>query len=183
MNGVIDLNADIGESYGLMRSGQDELISPHVTSVNIATGFHSGDPDSIKNTVNLALKNNNSIGAHPSYPDLQGFGRRYMEMSKFSIENIMTYQIGALYAFAPNEISHIKPHGALYNAAAKDIKIVEPIFNSIVNFIPSLREVLADHPNDFANFTFRSFLLIPFGILKFFLIFKFKSKYLIRYFA
>ena len=142
MNGVIDLNADIGESDGRMRSGQDELISPHVTSVNIATGFHSGDPDSIKNTVDLALKNNNSIGAHPSYPDLQGFGRRYMEMSKFSIENIMTYQIGALYAFAPNEISHIKPHGALYNAAAKDIKIVEPIFNSIVNFNPELIHVV-----------------------------------------
>jgi len=141
MNGVIDLNADIGESYGLMKSGKDELISPHVTSVNIATGFHSGDPDSIRNTVDLALQNNNSIGAHPSFPDLQGFGRRFMEMSKISINNIMTYQIGALSGFLQDKthvqgsrISHVKPHGALYNAAAKDIKIAEPIFDSISSF-------------------------------------------------
>ncbi|MBM01431.1 MAG: lactam utilization protein LamB [Chloroflexi bacterium] len=142
MNGVIDLNADIGESYGLMKSGKDEFISPHVTSVNIATGFHSGDPDSISKTVDLALQNNNSIGAHPSFPDLQGFGRRFMEMSKASINNIMTYQIGALSAFVKDKISHVKPHGALYNAAAKDIKIVEPIFDSILNFDPEIIHVV-----------------------------------------
>ena len=80
MIGVVDLNADVGESYGLMKSGHDELIIPHITSVNIATGFHSGDPDTIKKTIDLSIKHNKSIGAHPSYPDLQGFGRREMHL-------------------------------------------------------------------------------------------------------
>ena len=82
---VVDLNADVGESYGLMHSGMDSEIIPHVTSVNIATGFHSGDPDTIKKTVELAILNNKSIGAHPSYPDLQGFGRRKIDMDTNSI--------------------------------------------------------------------------------------------------
>lgn len=142
MSGIVDLNADIGESYGLMKSGKDDLISPYVTSVNIATGFHSGDPDSIRRTIDLAISNNNSIGAHPSFPDLQGFGRRSMEMSKFSIENIMTYQIGALSAFLEEKISHVKPHGALYNSASQKINVAEPIFDSILKFNPEIIHVV-----------------------------------------
>ena len=97
---VVDLNADVGESYGLMHSGMDAEIIPHVTSVNIASGFHSGDPDTIKKTVELAISAGKSIGAHPSYPDLQGFGRRKIDMDFESIENLTNYQIGAMHAFA-----------------------------------------------------------------------------------
>ena len=103
---VVDLNADVGESYGLMHSGIDSEIIPHVTSVNIATGFHSGDPDTIKKTVELALSYSKSIGAHPSYPDLQGFGRRKIDMDIDSIENLISYQVGALHAFSKDLQTH-----------------------------------------------------------------------------
>lgn len=138
---VIDLNADVGESYGLMHSGMDSEIIPHVTSVNIATGFHSGDPDTMKKTVELAISNNKSIGAHPSYPDLQGFGRRKIDMDANSIENLINYQVGALHAFSKDKLNHVKPHGALYNNAAKDINIAEAIFNSVNFFDSSLIHV------------------------------------------
>lgn len=128
---VVDLNADVGESYGLMHSGMDKEIIPHVTSVNIAAGFHSGDPDTIKKTVELAISTRKSIGAHPSYPDLQGFGRRKMDMDFESIENLTNYQIGAMYAFAKENLNHVKPHGALYNNAAVDMKIANAIYNAI----------------------------------------------------
>ena len=131
---VVDLNADVGESYGLMHSGMDSEIIPHVTSVNIAAGFHSGDPDTIKKTVELAISTGKSIGAHPSYPDLQGFGRRKIDMNFESIENLTNYQIGAVYAFAKENLSHVKPHGALYNNAAVDMNIASSIYNAIYCF-------------------------------------------------
>ena len=131
MLGIVDLNADVGESYGLMKSGKDELIIPFVSSVNIATGFHSGDPDTIKDTVSLSK--DKGIGAHPSYPDLQGFGRRFMEIPKESISNLIAYQIGALSAFLDFQLSHVKPHGALYNAACSDIGVAQAIFSSVKN--------------------------------------------------
>ena len=147
MIGVVDLNADVGESYGLMKSGHDELIIPHITSVNIATGFHSGDPDTIKKTIDLSINHNKSIGAHPSYPDLQGFGRREMKLTSESIKNIITYQIGALDAFLGGAMVHVKPHGALYNLACKDLEVAEAIFNSVDNFRSEIiHVVLANSP-------------------------------------
>tara|TARA_B100000902_G_scaffold399525_1_gene470800 strand:- start:1158 stop:1919 length:762 start_codon:yes stop_codon:yes gene_type:complete len=148
---VVDLNADVGESYGLMHSGIDSEIIPHVTSVNIATGFHSGDPDTIRKTINLALSNSKSIGAHPSYPDLQGFGRRKIDMDIDSIENLISYQIGALYAYAKDELKHVKPHGALYNNAAKDLKIAEAIFKSVDSFDSNLIHVSLSN-SEWSNF-------------------------------
>ena len=138
---IIDLNADVGESYGLMHSGMDSEIIPHVTSVNIAAGFHSGDPDTIKKTVELAISTGKSIGAHPSYPDLQGFGRRKIDMNFESIENLTNYQIGAVYAFAKENLSHVKPHGALYNNAAVDMNIASSIYNAIHCFDSELIHV------------------------------------------
>ena len=135
---VIDLNADVGESYGLMHSGMDSEIIPHVTSVNIATGFHSGDPDTIKKTVELAISNNKSIGAHPSYPDLQGFGRRKIDMDANSIENLINYQVGALHAFSKDKLNHVKPHGALNNMSSLDPAIATAIARGVNLVDPNL---------------------------------------------
>jgi UPF0271 protein len=119
----IDLNCDMGESYGAWKMGADAEVMPFITSANIACGFHGGDPATIRKTVRLALDHGVAIGAHPSLPDLQGFGRRVMKISPQDLYDLVVYQAGAVEAFAcaaGGKLHHIKCHGALYNMAATD---------------------------------------------------------------
>jgi len=119
----IDLNCDMGESYGAWKMGDDAGIMPLITSANIACGFHGGDPATIRKTVRLAVDNGVAIGAHPSLPDIQGFGRRVMKISQQDMYDLVVYQAGAVEAFARaagSKLHHIKCHGALYNMAAVD---------------------------------------------------------------
>src|SRR5712671_7866580 len=119
----IDLNCDMGESYGAWKMGDDAGIMPLVTSANIACGFHAGDPATIRKTVRLAVDRGVAVGAHPSLPDLQGFGRRVMKISAQDLYDLVLYQAGAVEAFARAagaKLHHVKCHGALYNMAAGD---------------------------------------------------------------
>ena len=119
----IDLNCDLGESFGAYTIGMDAEILPYVTSANIACGFHAGDPSVMQKSVLLCKKYGVQVGAHPGLPDLQGFGRRRMAISPAEAEVDVMYQIGALKAFcdaAGVPLHHVKPHGALYNMAASD---------------------------------------------------------------
>ena len=119
----IDLNCDMGESYGAWKMGDDARIMPLISSANIACGFHGGDPATIRKTVRLALDHGVAIGAHPSLPDIQGFGRRAMKISPQDMYDLVVYQAGAVEGFARaagSKLHHIKCHGALYNMAALD---------------------------------------------------------------
>jgi UPF0271 protein len=119
----IDLNADVGESFGAWSLGEDEVLIPLVTSVNVACGLHAGDPVTIDRTVRIAVEHGVAVGAHPGYPDLAGFGRRAMDLPPAEIEASVLYQVGAVAAFADAagvELRHVKAHGALYNRAARD---------------------------------------------------------------
>ena len=130
----VDLNCDMGESFGIFKIGMDEQILPFITSANIACGFHAGDPSIMRKTVQLSLKHNVAIGAHPGLPDLQGFGRRPMEVSAQEVYDMVLYQVGALIAITKCEggdVRHVKPHGALYNMAAKDQSLAEAIAQAI----------------------------------------------------
>ena len=141
MNKYIDLNSDLGESFGNYTLGMDERILELISSANIACGFHAGDPDVMHKTVQLALKNNVALGAHPGFPDLVGFGRRTMGVSPQEVYTMMVYQIGALNGFIKAEggkMQHVKPHGALYNMAAKDKKLAEAIAESLYKVDPEL---------------------------------------------
>lgn len=141
MNKYIDLNSDLGESFGNYTLGMDERILELISSANIACGFHAGDPDVMHRTVQLALKNNVALGAHPGFPDLVGFGRRTMGVSPQEVYTMMVYQIGALNGFIKAEggkMQHVKPHGALYNMAAKDKKLAEAIAESLYKIDPEL---------------------------------------------
>ena len=134
---TIDLNCDMGESYGAWRMGDDLALLDLVSSANIACGFHAGDPSTIDATVAAAAKRNVAIGAHPSYPDLVGFGRRSMDISARDIENAVLYQIAALAGFAKANgaaLHHVKPHGALYNDAAKDASLAQAIARAVARF-------------------------------------------------
>lgn len=131
---TIDLNCDMGESFGAYKLGFDEEAMPYVTSVNVACGFHASDPANMLKTVRLARKYGVAVGAHPSYPDLVGFGRRIMAASAEEVKADVIYQIGALDAFCRAEgmkLQHVKAHGALYNVAAKDIQIATAIAEAI----------------------------------------------------
>ena len=130
----IDINCDLGESYGAFKVGNDEKIMPHITSANIACGFHAGDPMTMAQTINLAKKHNVAVGAHPGYPDLLGFGRREMQLTPEETKNCTIYQISALQGFAKAAgvtLQHVKPHGALYNTVAKDEKISKGIVEAV----------------------------------------------------
>jgi UPF0271 protein len=125
---TIDLNCDMGESYGAWRMGADADIMPLISSANIACGFHGGDPATIRKTVRLAVDHGVAIGAHPSLPDLQGFGRRVMKISAQDMYDLVVYQAGAVEGFARAagaKLHHIKCHGALYNMAANDEALSE----------------------------------------------------------
>lgn len=133
----IDLNCDMGESFGQYKLGSDEAVMPFITSANIACGFHAGDPLVMRKTIRLAKQFHVAIGAHPGWPDLQGFGRREMNLSDDEIEAFVLYQIGALAAFAKAEgveLRHVKPHGALYNQAAKDRALADGIARAVKDF-------------------------------------------------
>jgi 5-oxoprolinase (ATP-hydrolysing) subunit A len=140
----IDLNCDMGESFGAFIIGQDAALMEFVSSVNIACGFHGGDPSVMKKTVSAAAKKGLAIGAHPGYPDLQGFGRREMKFSPEEVYDMVLYQIGALKVFAEASgarLYHVKPHGALYNAAAKDNAMATAIAKAVYDVDKSLRFV------------------------------------------
>ncbi|WP_456274437.1 5-oxoprolinase subunit PxpA [Bacillus sp. AK031] len=137
----IDLNCDLGESFGTYTKGNDQKILEKITSANIACGFHAGDPQIMRKTVSLALKNGVKIGAHPGYPDLEGFGRRNMDIPPDEIYSLTLYQIGALYGVVKAQggrLSHVKAHGALYNRAAKDKAAARAIAQAVFDFDPYL---------------------------------------------
>jgi 5-oxoprolinase (ATP-hydrolysing) subunit A len=130
----IDLNADVGESVGPWSMGDDERLIPLVSSVNIACGFHAGDPRTIERTVALAVARGAALGAHPGYPDLVGFGRRDLDMAADELEAAIVYQVGALVAFARaagSDLHHVKAHGALYNRAATDPGLAESVARAV----------------------------------------------------
>jgi UPF0271 protein len=130
----IDLNADVGESLGPWPMGEDERLIPLVTSVNVACGAHAGDPLTIERTIFTAVRHGVAVGAHPGYPDLVGFGRRDLDMAPDELEASLVYQIGAVMAFARDAgvgLGHVKPHGALYNRAARDPAVATSIARAV----------------------------------------------------
>lgn len=138
---TIDLNCDLGESFGAYTIGGDQQILPFISSANIACGFHAGDPSVMRKTVKLAIEHHVAIGAHPGLPDLNGFGRREMVISPQEAYDMIVYQVGALYGFAKAEgvkMQHVKPHGALYNMAAKRPELAEAIAEGIYKVDPEL---------------------------------------------
>lgn len=135
MSKQIDLNCDLGESYGSYDQEGDRAIMPYISSCNIACGFHSGDPVTISRTIDLALEHEVAIGAHPSYPDLQGFGRRVMHLSPDELEACVLYQVSALKGMVESKggiLHHVKPHGALYNHAGNDEATAIGIVKAVV---------------------------------------------------
>ncbi len=141
MTKTIDLNCDMGESFGAWTMGQDAAVLAHVSSANIACGFHAGDPDTMRRTVDLAARAGVAIGAHVSLPDLQGFGRREMRVSADETCAMTLYQIGALAGFAHaagTRLRHVKPHGALYNMAARDAALADAIARAVHDFDATL---------------------------------------------
>ncbi len=138
---VIDLNCDMGESFGAWNMGQDAQVMPWISSANIACGFHAGDFSTMQQTVALAKKHGVTIGAHVSLPDLQGFGRREMRVTAAEAHALTLYQLGALHAFTRAQqvsLHHVKPHGALYNMAARDEKLAAAIASAVRDFDPQL---------------------------------------------
>jgi UPF0271 protein len=130
----IDLNCDIGEGFGVYRTGEDERLLDIVTSANIACGFHAGDPATMRRTVGLCAERGVAIGAHPGLPDMAGFGRREMAISPQEAYDMTVYQVGALYGFVRAEgaiMRHVKPHGALYNMAAADAALAEAVAEAV----------------------------------------------------
>lgn len=130
MTRVIDLNCDMGESFGAWNLGADEAIMPFITSANVACGYHAGDPHIMRKTVALAAAHGVAIGAHPALPDLIGFGRREMKVTPEELKDYLCYQIGALREFcraAGVELQHVKPHGVLYHMADRDETIAQAI--------------------------------------------------------
>lgn len=130
----VDLNCDLGESFGAYKIGMDEQVLEYISSANIACGWHAGDSLVMDKTVKLAKNNGVAVGAHPGFPDLLGFGRRNLAASPEEVKTYIKYQLGALYAFAKAEgikLQHVKPHGALYNMAAKDYKMSLAIAEAI----------------------------------------------------
>jgi UPF0271 protein len=138
---TIDINCDLGESYGVYRLGRDAEIMPYISSANIACGFHAGDPQVMVQTVRLAQKYKVAAGAHPGYPDLVGFGRRDMALLPEEVEAMLLYQMGALAGICRAEgidLVHVKPHGALYNKAAKDMALATVIARAVHKFSTQL---------------------------------------------
>ncbi len=137
----LKLNADMGESFGPWVMGLDHEVMPFVDLANIACGFHASDPDVMRRTVHMATQHSVSIGAHPAYPDLVGFGRRSMACSPGEIENLVIYQLGALAGICRaegTEVSYVKPHGALYNDMAKNPEIFNAVARAVLAFDPAL---------------------------------------------
>lgn len=137
----VDLNCDLGESFGAYKIGMDEAIIPLITSANVACGFHGGDPNVMAQTVALCKAHGVAVGAHPGFKDLEGFGRRNLAVTPREAKNDIIYQVGALKAFCDAEgvaLHHVKPHGALYNMAAKDEALARAICEGIRAVDPEL---------------------------------------------
>ncbi|MEZ5294355.1 MAG: 5-oxoprolinase subunit PxpA [Vicinamibacterales bacterium] len=137
----IDLNSDLGEAFGPWPMGQDALLMPVISSANVACGVHAGDPGTMRATVRLARAHQVAVGAHPGFPDLQGFGRREMRMSPQEVEDLVLYQVGAIAGVARSEgvrLQHVKAHGALYNMACRDEALADAIARAVVAFDPAL---------------------------------------------
>lgn len=150
---MLRLNSDLGEGFGIYKMGFEEDIMPLIDMANIACGFHAGDPLTLQKTLQLAITNNVTIGAHPSYPDLVGFGRRSLTCKSDEIEAFIIYQCGALRALAKangGDIEYIKPHGALYNDMMKNNTIFEAIINAISKYDANLKlMILSSLKNDY----------------------------------
>ena len=128
MRGKVDFNCDMGESFGPYKMGYDEKLVKYITSANIACGFHASDPSWMRWTVDIVEEYGVAVGAHPSFPDLQGFGRREMVVPTKDAKNDVIYQIGALSAFTKGKrLQHVKPHGAMYNMAAGDEDLADAL--------------------------------------------------------
>lgn len=141
MNNVVDLNCDMGESFGAYKLGRDSEVLKFVTSANIACGFHAGDPATMRQTVKLALEHGVALGAHPGLQDLVGFGRRDMDLSPQEAYDIVVYQIGALWGFVRAQgakLQHVKAHGSLYNMAARNAGLAEAIAEAVYKVDPEL---------------------------------------------
>lgn len=137
----IDLNSDMGESFGAYKIGNDNEIIKHITSSNIACGYHAGDPMVMDNVVKIAKEYNVAVGAHPGYPDLMGFGRRKMSLSTQEVKNSMKYQIGALWAFTKSygmKLQHVAPHGALGNLCQYDREVSRAICEAVYEIDPTI---------------------------------------------
>lgn len=146
----IDLNSDVGESFGNYKLGLDEEVIPLISSANIACGYHGGDPGVMRHTMALAKQHGTAPGAHPGFPDLMGFGRRNMDASLEEIKDYVVYQVGALQAFAAMQglrLQHVKPHGALYNMAARDLSMWEAIAEAVSGLDDRLILVTLAGPN------------------------------------
>ncbi|WP_264739326.1 LamB/YcsF family protein [Cytobacillus firmus] len=138
---IVDINCDMGESFGSYKMGRDEEILEHITSANIACGFHAGDPATMRKTVKMALEKNVGLGVHPGLQDLHGFGRRDINITPQEAYDLVVYQIGALYAFVKSEggkLQHVKPHGALFNMASKSAPLSEAIAEAVYKVDPEL---------------------------------------------
>lgn len=139
MDGSIDLNCDVGEGFGVYRSGFDEEIIPYVSSVNIACGFHAGDPATMRRTVKIAEAAGAGVGAHPGLPDRMGFGRRDMLIRPEEARDYVTYQMGALQAFTSGKgLQHVKPHGALYNMGATNEELARSVAEAVKDSDPDV---------------------------------------------
>jgi UPF0271 protein len=137
MNRSILLNCDMGESFGAWQMGDDSRVMPLIDQANLACGFHAGDPLTMQRTVALALKHGVQIGAHPAYPDLQGFGRRHLRCSAEEVEALLLYQLGALDAFcraAGSQLAYVKPHGALYHDLLGDDRLLTAALSACARF-------------------------------------------------
>ncbi|MDD3218263.1 MAG: LamB/YcsF family protein [Lachnospiraceae bacterium] len=137
----VDLNSDMGESFGAYKLGGDEEIIKYVTAANVACGWHAGDPMVMDKVVKMAKERNVVVGAHPGYPDLMGFGRRQMKLSPLEVKNYMKYQIGALTAFVQSEgmkLHHVAPHGALGNLCQYDREVSKAICEAVYEIDPTL---------------------------------------------
>ena len=159
---ALAINCDMGEGFGLYRCGDDAGIMPFITLANVACGFHASDPTVMHKTVRLAKQHGVSVGAHPSLPDLQGFGRREMRMDPKELTDCLIYQVGALKAFLDAEgmvLNHIKPHGALYGMAARSEEIANAICDAADVFkVPLLGMARTKHEE---VYTKRGFKFIP----------------------
>ena len=137
----VDINCDMGESFGAWRTGDDDALLPHITSANVACGFHAGDPSVMRRTVRTAAEHGVAVGAHPGFPDLAGFGRRRMDIAPDALYDLVVYQIGALLGHcraAGVPLVHVKPHGALYNMAAADAGVADVIAAAVRDVDPRL---------------------------------------------
>ncbi len=133
----VDLNCDMGESFGVYRLGLDEQVMPLISSANVACGFHAGDPHVMRRTIALAARHGVAVGAHVGFPDLVGFGRREMQVAPGELENDVLYQMGALAALCRAEgasLRHVKPHGALYNMVQRDLALAEAVARAVAAF-------------------------------------------------